>query len=684
MAIAMPVFSICVFSSKQMLVKLMIKIYRIFYKRGVGMRRRMRTAFFLILDIILVNLAYIGALALRFDAIIPHEFWMTYRTLIPVITIITILVYFITGFYRRLWEYASVRELYLILQGVTAASLLVVAIAYIFVYHSGITRPLPRSIYPTAWLLNLIFTGGSRFFLRSVREFNGDSEENCKAFADLPAAQRRSVLIIGAGDAGAMVVRELRKHRALGLEPVGFIDDDVVKQRLYLLGLPILGTRKDILRIASELEIEEIIIAMPSASGCLIREIVDICKATGARLKTLPGMYELIDGKVFVNQIREVQVEDLLGREPVQLDMGSIAAYLAGKVILVTGAGGSIGSELCRQIARFHPAVLVLLDNTENNLFEIEQELHERLPELDAPAELADVRDEARVKRIFEKYRPQVIFHAAAYKHVPMMERYPEHAVSNNMIGTYIVASTAKMYQAETFILVSTDKAVFPSSVMGATKRTAEMIIQYLNEKSLAEKLPTRYAAVRFGNVLGSRGSVLPTFKRQIARGGPVTVTHPDMLRYFMTIPEAVQLIIQAGALAEGGEIFVLDMGEPVRILDLARDLIHLSGLVPDVDIEIRFTGIRPGEKLREELFTAQEKMSATKNSRIFIAHNGNGKVEIMETLLDRLQSGYGAKNGEEALNLLNWLFPVLRKDQKTELLKLSPQQDMEKVRQQI
>ncbi len=625
---------------------------------AAGMGRKQLALVFIILDAVLVNCAYFGALFLRFDGAVPAEYTAAYLYIAPAATLLTLLAYYYAGLYRKMWQYASVKEIYDILQGVTAAGLLVVAVAYVFIYHQGAIHPLPRSIYPLAWLLNLIFTGGSRFCLRSFREFRRDSGASKKGRAATAPALRRRALIVGAGDAGAVVVRELRNHPSLALEPVGFIDDDPRKQGLYLLGLPVLGKREDIPRIVRKYDADEIIIAIPSAPGRVIREIVDICKKTGARLKTLPGVYELINGRVSVGQIREVQVEDLLGREPVQLNLDEIAAYLAGKVILVTGAGGSIGSELCRQIARFNPASLILLDNTENNLFEIDQELRERFPELDAPVQLADIRDEERIDHIFEKYRPQVIFHAAAYKHVPMMERFPEHAVSNNIYGTYTVASAAERYGAEIFILVSTDKAVRPTSVMGATKRAAELIIQHFEGESKARGGRTRYAAVRFGNVLGSRGSVIPIFKRQIARGGPVTVTHPDMVRYFMTIPEAVQLIIQAGALARGGEIFVLDMGEPVKIVDLARDLIRLSGLEPGEDIEIKFTGIRPGEKLREELFTDREKMSATRHSRIFIARNGESDEigEIVASLIKKFGSGCSGDFNAEAFVMVDRL----------------------------
>lgn len=614
-----------------------------------------KTVIFVIFDAFMINIAYLGALVLRFDLAVPVEYLQSYFALAPLITVLTLAVFYLAGFYRKMWQYASVKELYDVLKGVSVATLVVIAVAYIFVFPTGVVKPLPRSIYPIAWLISLIFTGGSRFWLRSQREFRNGSAV-IESWNKAVPVKKKNVLIIGAGEAGAMVVRELRNHPALGLEPVGFVDDDAGKQGLYLFDLPVLGRRDDIPDLVAEWGIDEIIIAMPSASGKVIREIVDICKKTGAGLKTIPGVYDLIDGKISVSQIREVQLEDLLGREPVQLDMDGIAAYLQGKVIMVTGAGGSIGSELCRQIACFQPETLVLVDNTENNLFEIEMELRDRCPKLTLQGELADVRNQRRIRDIFKKYRPQVIFHAAAYKHVPMMERFPELAVSNNIFGTYVVAQAACDYEAETFILVSTDKAVNPANVMGASKRAAEMVVQYLNQECERENRKTRFAAVRFGNVLGSRGSVVPIFKRQIAQGGPVTVTHPEMVRYFMTIPEAVQLIIQAGALAEGGEIFILDMGEPVRIVDLARDLISLSGFEPDEEIEIKFTGIRPGEKLREELLTDREKMSATRNRRIFVAHNGDGEYEVGAVLVERVQHGCGMNSPDEALKLLRLL----------------------------
>jgi FlaA1/EpsC-like NDP-sugar epimerase len=563
--------------------------------------------------------------------------------------------------------------MYYVFLGVTAASLVVIAAAYIFIYPEAVMKPMPRSIYPIAWLLNLVFTSGSRFGVRFFREYRNGNGKNGESAA-APVNPKRA-LIIGAGEAGAMVAKEMYGHPTSGLLPVGFIDDDLRKQGMDLFNIPVLGRREDIPHLVVEYKIDEIIIAMPSAPGQKIREIVDICKGTGVRVKTVPGVYELIDGKVSVSQLREVQLDDLLGRDPVQLDMERIAAYLKGKTVLVTGAGGSIGSELCRQVARFQPGALILLDNTENNLFDIEQELKEHFPDIKQFPELADVRKGCHIKRVFELYHPQVVFHAAAYKHVPMMERFPEHAVDNNIYGTYLVASTAKKHSCETFVFVSTDKAVNPTSVMGASKRAAELVVQHFNEQCTKENLNSRFAAVRFGNVLGSRGSVIPTFKRQISAGGPVTVTHPDMVRYFMTIPEAVQLIVQAGSFAKGGELFVLDMGEPVRILDLAEDLIRLSGLTPGKDIEIKITGMRPGEKLREELFTDQEKMSATKYRRIFVAHDGDNYLDDGKLLLEKVLQGYGVNDADEARNLLNNFFPTINPmlNQKSEQSVLTP-----------
>ncbi|HBN96904.1 MAG TPA: polysaccharide biosynthesis protein, partial [Firmicutes bacterium] len=424
----------------------------------------------------------------------------------------------------------------------------------------------------------------------------------------------KNVLIIGAGDGGVLVARELRNHYGTRVRLVGFVDDDPAKQNQSILGFPVLGPKEEIPDLVEQYGVDEIIISMPSVPRRVIREIVAVAQETGRTVKILPGVFDLIDGNVTVNKIREVQIEDLLGRDPVKVDIAGMSGYIADHVVLVTGAGGSIGSELCRQIVALKPQTLLLLDNCENNMYEIEMELKAK-SDVPLVALVKDIRDRGAIEAIFSKYKPQVVFHAAAHKHVPLMEQNPEESIKNNVYGTYQVAWAAHRHKTERFVLVSTDKAVNPTSVMGASKRIAEMIIQYLDTIS-----STTYVAVRFGNVLGSRGSVIPLFRKQILAGGPVTITHEKMIRYFMTIPEAVQLILQAGALATSGEIFVLDMGEPVAIMDLAMTLIRLSGLQPYIDIDIKVTGMRPGEKLYEELLTDEEGVNATTHERIFVA----------------------------------------------------------------
>ncbi|WP_066632866.1 polysaccharide biosynthesis protein [Desulfolucanica intricata] len=447
------------------------------------------------------------------------------------------------------------------------------------------------------------------------------------------AEHRKKVLIVGAGVAGGIVAEVLKKRKNCDLEPVAYVDDDPQKQNTVLHGLPVLGNREQIPSIVNKFGVKEIIIAMPSVPGEVVREIVEICHKTKTQLKILPGIYDLITGKIRICAIREVEVEDLLGRRPVSLNIDEIADYLTGRVVLITGAGGSIGSELCRQLAGFNPGLLVLLGHGENSIFDIERKLREEYPDLALIAVIADIRDSRRINRIFNCYRPEVVFHAAAHKHVPLMEKNPEEAVKNNILGTRILAKAAHLVKAKTFVFISTDKAVNPTSIMGATKRTAEMIIQRMDGLSA-----TKFVAVRFGNVLGSRGSVIPLFKKQIASGGPVTVTHPAMERYFMTIPEAAQLVIQAGALAEGGEIFILDMGEPVSIVELAKNLIKLSGFEPEKDIRIKYTGIRPGEKYSENLYSAKEQLIATKHKRIFKVVSQKNNYSNLEEMLQFLE----------------------------------------------
>lgn len=423
------------------------------------------------------------------------------------------------------------------------------------------------------------------------------------------------VLIIGAGCAGEMVVKELEKNPQLNKKAVAIIDDDITRIGDQVSGVDIVGTRNSILKIVKLYKIDEIIFSIANISKKSKKEIIDICKNTNCKIKTIPGIYEIIDGKVDIKQVRDVDIEDLLGREPIEVDFNLMGSYIQDSTILVTGAGGSIGSELCRQIANIRPKKLIMLDNYENNLYSIQQELIRKYGDsIKMIAVVASIREQKRMEKIFDKYRPEVVFHAAAHKHVPLMENSPGEAIKNNIFGTLNVAMLSSKYNVKRFLLISTDKAVNPTNVMGATKRAAEMIIQSLNEES-----KTEFVAVRFGNVLGSNGSVIPLFKKQIEEGGPVTVTHPNIIRYFMTIEEAVGLVIQAGGMAKGGEIFVLDMGEPVKILDLAKNLIRLSGFEPDVDIKIVFTGLRPGEKLYEELLMSEEGLLDTKHKKIFI-----------------------------------------------------------------
>ncbi len=511
-------------------------------------------------------------------------------------------VYALFGLYRQAWQYASIPELLRIVAAVTVESTVAV-----FVTFAVASNGFPRSVLFMSWLLKMIVLGAIRIGLRMRAEWYAMRRR------DVPGAH--STLIYGAGDAGAMLAREYAKHPEIGAHVIGFVDDDPQKRGMQIGGKPVLGMRTDLPALIQKHGITHLVIAMPSVKGSVIREIVQTGLSLGLHVKTLPGIYELANGSVSVNQIRDVQIEDLLFRDEVKVDMAAIAGYLTDEVVLVTGAGGSIGSELCRQVARFQPRKLLLLGHGENSIYEIDLELRAKFPEVTLQPIIADVQDEERIRRVFERYRPGVVFHAAAHKHVPLMEQNPEEAVKNNVFGTLNVARAADTYKAKRFVLISSDKAVNPTSVMGATKRAAEYVIQ-----SLAQSSKTVFVAVRFGNVLGSRGSIIPLFKRQIAAGGPVTITDERMLRYFMTIPEASRLVIQAASMGKGGEIFVLDMGKPVRIIDLARDLIRLSGFEPGVDIPIVTTGIRPGEKLFEELLTAEEGTQATMHERIYVA----------------------------------------------------------------
>lgn len=568
------------------------------------MRKYLLPMFLASLDIISVILAAFISIYLRFDSNkIPANYLSLLISYMPLTVVIYLISFYLFKLYGRIWRYASATELIAIVMANIAAS---TAWYFISLYIGAV---LPRSLYVFTGLLLIFFVGGSRLSLRFYSYVM-----NKPKYRQIQR-KKNKVLIIGAGDAGAMLLREIERYHIANRQVVGFIDDDKNKTGKILLGVKVLGTRNELVKIASEKGIDEIIIAMPSVKGKEIKAIINICKETNCKLTILPGLYEIIEGKVSISQLRPVDIEDLLGRDPVKLDTTAVKEYLAGKIVLITGAGGSIGSEIVRQVAKMQPKKLLLLGKGENSIYEITQELKINCPEVKTVPIIADIRDKERIKAIMDYFEPQVVFHAAAHKHVPLMEYQPAEAVRNNILGTKVVADEAAAHNVETFVMISTDKAVNPTSVMGCTKRVAEMYVQSMNKNS-----GTRFVAVRFGNVLGSRGSVIPLFKKQIAKGGPVTVTHPDMKRYFMTIPEASQLVLQAGAMAKGGEVFVLDMGEPVRIYDLAKDLITLSGLIPDKDIEIKITGLRPGEKLFEELLSAEDGTEKTTHRKIFTA----------------------------------------------------------------
>ncbi|MBC8632590.1 polysaccharide biosynthesis protein [[Eubacterium] tenue] len=560
--------------------------------------------------------------------------WLTYKIqfssgnklllLAVIYIVINIMFLAICKCYRSLWRYAGEEELI----SIVVACLLTIIPA--FLIHRLIGANLSIIFYLLNLVLTISLTGGSRLLYRIGRRIIARSRVK---------DTMKNVLIVGAGSAGDMVIQELKNNPQLHKKPVGIVDDDKNKKGRRIHNIPILGTTKEIKNLVEKKDIDEIIIAIANISRSEKKDIIDICKNTKCKLKTIPGVYEIIDGKVDIKKIRDVEIEDLLGREPIKVNLAEMSEYIQNKVVLVTGGGGSIGSELCRQIANFNPKQLVILDNYENNAYSIQQELIRKFGnELSLKTVIASIREEKRLDEIFNEYKPEVVFHAAAHKHVPLMENSPSEAIKNNIFGTKNVATMADKYKAKKFVLISTDKAVNPTNIMGATKRAAEMIIQTMNEQS-----ETEFVAVRFGNVLGSNGSVIPLFKKQIEEGGPVTITHQDIIRYFMTIPEAVQLVIQAGAMAKGGEIFVLDMGDPVKIVDLANSLIRLSGFEPNVDIDIKFTGLRPGEKLYEELLMSEEGLTNTEHNKIFIGkpiefdvNKTKKHLEVLKDIVDK------------------------------------------------
>lgn len=585
------------------------------------MTYRQRMSLFIIIDSCIVLTAIFVSRFYVYGTIQVITFPIVLSSI--VILLCHLLLSFKFHLYNKAWEYASVGELISILKVVTT-SILIAAIVQRGVIHEIFFRLLS-----VTWLLNMSLIGGSRFCWRMLRDAHLNKKDN-----------KKRTLIVGAGSAGTMVVRQLQKNNQADLIPVGFIDDDKKKHKLDILGLPVIGGTKKIEEAVKELDIENIVIAIPSLSKRELNMIFQECAKTEAKTQILPMLEDLMTGKVSVNQFRDVQVEDLLGREPIDLDINSISENIEDKVVLVSGAGGSIGSEICRQISNFNPRQLILLGHGENSIYSIEMELKETYGKnsIQFTPVIADIQDEKKMMSVMSTYQPDTVYHAAAHKHVPLMEANPEEAIKNNIIGTMNIANAASWNGIKTFVMISTDKAVNPTSVMGASKRLAEMIIQNMDQESV-----TKFVTVRFGNVLGSRGSVIPLFKRQIEKGGPVTVTHPDMIRYFMTIPEASRLVLQAGALAKGGEIFVLDMGDPVKIVDLAKNLIKLSGSSIE-EIGIEYTGIRPGEKLFEELLKEDEVHEEQIYPKIYIGKTS----EILIEEINEIISNYSSLNKEE------------------------------------
>ncbi len=598
-----------------------------------------RNRYLIIADLVLLFLALVLSYFLRFDTFTAWSYFQRWWPVVPALLIVYPLVFYLFGLYRRMWQYAGSHEALAIIAAAGVAS----AVLAILIY--GVMRPMKiisgfsRPMLVIDWLLNVLLLGGVRFSSKIA----WDIATGRKGKIGQGRAPRR-ILVIGAGDAGAMIVREMHNNPDINMLPVGFVDDDERKIGNYIHGVKVYGSRKDIPDLARRLHVDEALIAMPTAPGKSIREIVSICEGAGLRFRTLPGLFELLNGKVWLSQIRDVQLEDLLRREPASVNLAEIAGFISGATILVTGAGGSIGSELCRQIARFGPRRLILLGHGENSIYTIEQELARKFPSLARDVIIADIRDGNKIHAILQRYRPQIVFHSAAHKHVPLMEQNVDEAITNNVLGTRNVVQAALAADVQRFVLISTDKAVRPTSIMGATKRIAEMIVQ-----EAAMRSGRAFVAVRFGNVLGSRGSVVPLFKEQIAAGGPITITHPEMTRFFMTIPEAVQLVIQAASLATPSQIYALDMGEPVRIVDLAKDLVELSGLKVGRDIEIVYTGLRPGEKLHEELFTREEQRTATMYEKIFIAQSTPVDGERLYKMIDLLAQ-HAAQMDEAAI----------------------------------
>ena len=604
-----------------------------------------RRFFLIITDIVLINGSIILALVMRFDVnitLIEPQYIDNYKATWLLFTIITLIIFWFFRMYHSLWQYASIAELYKIVEACITAEIAYLALTAIW------GKMLPRSCYFTAGVFMTVAMCTSRFMYRIIRTLIQNYRHT---------SEQINIMIIGAGEATNVLMREIANSRYLdNSKVVAIIDDDPQKIGKFIRGVKVVGNRNNIKEYARYYEVDEIIFAIPSASTKAKREILNICKETPCNLKIIPGVYQMMDGEINVKDIRNVDVADLLGRDPINVDLESIMGYVSGKTVLVTGGGGSIGSELCRQLVKHGLKRLIIFDIYENSAYDIQQELKRDYPYADVVTLIGSVRNTSRLEWIFDNYRPDIVYHAAAHKHVPLMEDSPNEAVKNNVIGTLNVARMADKYNVKRFVMISTDKAVNPTNVMGATKRICEMIIQYFNEKTATE-----FVAVRFGNVLGSNGSVIPLFKKQIEAGGPVTVTHPDIIRYFMTIPEAVSLVIQAGAYAKGGEIFILDMGEPVKIDDLAKNLIRLSGYTLGVDMEIKYTGLRPGEKLYEELLMDEEGLQDTANKLIHIGKPIEFDKEGFEDKLETIKEIAYSESEKDVREYIKEMVPTYR-----------------------
>lgn len=608
------------------------------------MEQRIRKFYLVIVDMALINLAFLVSFLLHYEGDIPQDVFAVYIRGSIVITVFKLAVYRQFQLYSSFWEYASIEELIKIIKATSLSSI----VAFLYLIMFNINAPL--GVYVVTYILEVGFIGGVRFLYRIARRYS-------KGQLILKQDDIKRVLIVGSGSTACLVATEIKNHPDVHGMVVGFIDDDLEKYKKTISGIRVIGNSFEIYGIASRYKVDEIIIAMPTLSPKELKVILDECKRTDAKVRILPGVREIIGGQVSMNKIRDVEIEDLLGRDPVDLNVVEVAGYLEDKKVVVTGGGGSIGSEICRQILRFNPAKLVIIDIYENNAYNIHIELKEKFPDTDIDVIIASVRDRENMFRIFEKIKPNVVFHAAAHKHVPLMERTPNEAVKNNTFGTMNVAEAAMASEVSSFVLISTDKAVNPTNIMGASKRMAEMVIQGLAKRESS----TKFVAVRFGNVLGSNGSVIPLFKKQIIDGGPVTVTHKDIIRYFMTIPEAAQLVIQAGAIAKGGEVFVLDMGDPVRIYDLAIDLIKLSGLKPHDDIEVKIVGLRPGEKLYEELLLEGEGLENTNYNKIYIGKPHEIDYQVLKKSFESLIRVIEEEDSEETVLLVKRIVPNYR-----------------------